>query len=122
MFPRALGQVPIKWCRGDFLDGVTAVSRTSVMLGAGSLVIAIDELLRAAAWDVFLTILSRLRATFERLHDRQADSLASCVSRKYGLSEAARGELAELKTSIGAATLIADIGRRVAENMRKWSF
>ena len=107
---------------GDFLDGVLAVSRTSVMLGADSLVAAIDQLLRAAEWNVFLTMLPRLRAAFDRLHDRQVDSLASCVARKYGLTEEARDRLIDLKTSIGAAALIADIDRRVAEIMRKWSF
>lgn len=107
---------------GDFLEGVLAVTRTSVMLGADSLVAAIDQLLRAAEWNVFLTMLPRLRAAFERLHDRQVDSLASCVSRKYGLTEEARDRLTDLKTSVGAAALIANIDRRVAEIMRKWSF
>ena len=107
---------------GDFLEGVLAVTRTSVMLGADALVAAIDQLLRAAEWNVFLTMLPRLRAAFERLHDRQVDSLASCVARSYGLSEAARDRLTDLKTSVGAAALIADIDRRVAEIMRKWSF
>ena len=107
---------------GDFLAGVLTGSRTSVMLGAESLVAAIDELLRAAEWDVFLTMLPCVRAAFEQLHDRQRDSLAACVARKYGLSEEARDRLTELKTSVGAAALIANIDRRVAEIMRKWSF
>ena len=107
---------------GDFLDGVLAVSRTSVMLGADALVGAINQLLQAAEWSVFLTMLPRLRAAFERLHDRQVDSLAACVARRYGLTEDAQDRLTELKTSIGAAALIADIDRRVAEIMRKWSF
>ncbi len=107
---------------GDFLEGVLAVSRTSVMLGADSLVAAIDQLLRAAEWDVFLTMLPRLRAAIDRLHDRQVDSLAACVARKYGLMEDAQERLTELSTSVGAAALLADIDRRVAAIMQKWSF
>jgi hypothetical protein len=106
---------------GDFLDGILAVSRTSVMLGAEPLVAAIDQLLRAAEWDVFLTMLPRLRAAFERLHDRQIHSLANVVARRYGLSRDEGDELTELKTSVEAATLIADIDRQVAELMTKWS-
>jgi len=107
---------------GDFLEGVLAVSRTSVMLGAKSLVRAIDELLRAADWNTFLTMLPRLRAAFERLHDRQVDSLAAAVARKYGLSPDHVEQLTELKTSVGAAAIIADIDRQVAEIMSKWGF
>ncbi len=107
---------------GEFLEGVLAVSRTSVMLGAESLVAAIDQLLKVAEWNVFLTMLPRLRAAFERLHDRQVDSLAACVARKYGLTEHATDQLTELSTSVAAAALLADIDRRVAEIMRKWSF
>ena len=61
---------------GDFVDGVMAVSRTSIMLGADALIQAIDDLLKSAPWEIFLAILPRLRAAFERLHDRQCDSLA----------------------------------------------
>lgn len=107
---------------GDFLEGVLAVSRTSVMLGADSLVAAVDQLLRAADWNVFLTMLPRLRAAFERLHDRQVDSLAASVARRYGLADDARDRLTELQTSVAAAALIADIDRRVAEILKKWSF
>lgn len=107
---------------GDFLDGVLAVSRTSVMLGADSLVAAIDQLLRAAEWNVFLTMLPRLRRAFERLHDRQVDSLSASVARQYGLKDDAREQLTELHTSVAAAALIADIDRRVAEILEKWSF
>lgn len=107
---------------GDFLEGVLAVSRTSVMLGAESLVRAIDELLRAADWNTFLTMLPRLRAAFERLHDRQVDSLAGAVARRYGLTPDHAEHLTELKTSVGAAAIIADIDRQVAEIMAKWGF
>ena len=107
---------------GDFIDGVMSVSRTSIMLGAESLTAAIDELLRAAEWDVFLTMLPRLRAAFERLHDRQVDSLAGAVARRYGLSNDEGGSLTELKTSVGAALLIADIDHKVSEIMKRWQF
>ncbi len=107
---------------GDFIDGVMSVSRTSIMLGAESLTAAIDELLRAAEWDVFLTMLPRLRAAFERLHDRQVDSLAGAVARHYGLSSTEGASLTELNTSVGAALLIADIDHKVSEIMQRWQF
>ena len=107
---------------GDFLDGVMSVSRTSIMLGAEALTAAMDTLLRAADWEVFLTMLPRLRAAFDRLHERQVDSLAGCVARRYGLADAGASQLTELKTSVGAALLIAQLDQRVAEIMKKWSF
>ncbi len=107
---------------GDFVDGVLAVSRTSIMLGADAIVKAMDELLRAAEWEVFLTMLPRMRAAFERMHARQVDSLAAVVARMYGLSEDQRESLLELNTSVGAAAVIADIDRRVSELMQNWSF
>ena len=107
---------------GDFIDGVMSVSRTSIMLGAESLTAAIDELLRAAEWDVFLTMLPRLRGAFERLHDRQVDSLAGAVARHYGLANDEGASLTELNTSVGAALLIVDIDRKVAEIMKRWQF
>ncbi|MBN1911517.1 MAG: hypothetical protein JW818_17375 [Pirellulales bacterium] len=106
---------------GDFVDGIMAVSRTSIMLGADALVGAIDDLLRAADWDVFLTMIPRLRAAFERLHERQCDAMAQRVAVRYGLSD--EGEsLTELRTSVGAAALIARIDRQVAEVMKEWEF
>ena len=45
---------------GDFLDGILAVSRTSILLGADALIGAIDELLHAAEWESFLTMLPRM--------------------------------------------------------------
>src|SRR5262249_36516404 len=74
---------------GDFLDGVIAASRTSIMLGAKSLITAVDELLRASSWESFLVMLPRIRAAFERLHERQIDSVAQTVAEHYGLSEPA---------------------------------
>ncbi|MBI1373392.1 MAG: hypothetical protein GC159_11740 [Phycisphaera sp.] len=103
---------------GDFLNGVMAVSRTAILLGAESLVRAVDELLSAAAWEPFLTMLPRLRAAFDRLHDRQRDALAGHVARLYGLAE--HESLTQIETSVSAAAMIADIDRRVAEIMKEW--
>ena len=59
----ALARAPIErmTTAGDFLDGIMAVSRTSILLGADPLIAAIDELLKAADWDAFLTMLPRMR-------------------------------------------------------------
>jgi hypothetical protein len=103
---------------GDLLDGILAVSRTSILLGAGALVGAVDELLRAADWDAFLTMVPRLRAAFDRLHAAQRDSLAAHVAERYGLADAE--ELTELRTSVAAAARLARIDRRVAEIMKEW--
>ncbi|HEY7158653.1 MAG TPA: DUF5682 family protein [Gemmataceae bacterium] len=105
---------------GDLLDGILAVSRTSILLGADALIGALDELLRAADWEPFLTMLPRLRAAFERLHAGQRESLAARVARRYGLAE--QESLTELRTSVGAAALFAAIDQRVAEIMMKWDF
>lgn len=118
----ALAKAPVSEMvtAGDFLDGVMAVSRTSIMLGADALINAIDELLRAAEWEVFLTMIPKMRAAFVRLHERQRESLAERVAQKYGLSD--KRALVELKTSVGAAARIADIDRRVAVIMKDWEF
>jgi hypothetical protein len=105
---------------GDLLDGILAVSRTSILLGADALIDALDELLRAASWEPFLTMLPRLRAAFERLHAGQRDSLAARVAQRYGLAE--QESLTELRTSVGAAALLAAIDRQVAEIMTTWDF
>ena len=105
---------------GDYVDGVMSVSRSSILLGADALLGALDELLRAADWDAFLTMLPRLRGAFERLHARQRDSLASRVAERYGLT--ATREALALHTSIGAATAIARIDARVRDIMKGWDF
>jgi hypothetical protein len=105
---------------GDVVDGILAVSRTSVLLGADALVGAIDELLRAANWDSFLLLLPRLRAAFERLHERDRDSLAQRVAVLHGL--AAAEEVTDLRTSVGAAARIARIDQEVDRIMQDWSF
>jgi hypothetical protein len=105
---------------GDFLDGVMAVSRTSILLGADALIGAIDELLRAAEWETFLVMLPRMRAAFERLHQRQVESVASRVAERYGLGE--QESLTELRTSVGSAAWLAGIDQRVAQILEKWQF
>jgi len=106
---------------GEFLDGAFAVSKTSLLLGADALIAAIDELLRAAPWDDFMTLLPKVRHAFERLHERQRLAFADRVSVKYGVTEAT--ELRELPaTSEGAAAYLATIDARVAAIMKDWTF
>jgi hypothetical protein len=106
---------------GEFLDGAFAVSKTSMLLGAEALVTAIDELLRAAPWDDFMTLLPKVRHAFERLHERQRLAFADRVATRYGLAEATA--ISELPTtSQGAAAYLATLDARVAEIMKEWSF
>jgi len=106
---------------GEFLDGAFAVSKTSMLLGADALVGAIDELLRAAPWDHFMTLLPKVRRAFERLHERQRLAFADRVATRYGL--AAAEEIAELPaTSTEAAAYMATVDARVAAIMKEWSF
>ena len=107
---------------GEFLDGVMATSRTAIMLGAQSLVEALDVLLRAASWEMFLTMLPRTRKAFERLHDRSRVAFADRVAQLYGLQEGEGDKLAQLDTSAGAAVWMARIDARVAEVMKEWDF
>lgn len=105
---------------GDFIHGVIAVSRASIMAGASGLVDAIDELLKAAEWEVFISMLPRIRAGMELLHTRHRDSLAQRVAEKYGLKETK--PLQTLQLSLGAAAKIAELDQRVARIMADWSF
>jgi hypothetical protein len=103
---------------GDLLDGMLSVSRTSILLGADSLVAAVDDLLKAAEWDPFLVMLPRLRAAFERLSRAQRDSLAGTVAKRYGLASAA-----EVRTAIGnlaATALVARLDAAVATTLKDW--
>jgi len=104
---------------GDFLDGVMAVSRTSIILGAQSLIAAIDELLRACQWNPFLVMLPKMRAAFERMHISHRDSLATRVAQMYGLEEG--GSIAELNISTSAAVTVARIDKQVADIMKDWN-
>ena len=103
---------------GDFLHGVLRVSKTAILLGAKSLVAAVDELLRAAQGETFLNIVPRLRAAFETLHERQRDSLASHVAELYGLKES--DSLRTLSASVGAARLMAELDAEAAAILSQW--
>ncbi|HWO24098.1 MAG TPA: DUF5682 family protein [Kofleriaceae bacterium] len=105
---------------GEFLDGAFAVAKTSILLGAGELVTAIDELIRTASWDQFVVLLPRVRHAFERLHDRQRGTFSERVAETYGIKEVA--EVAKLHTSVGAAVQMAAIDAEVAAIMKEWTF
>jgi hypothetical protein len=117
---RALAQAPVEimTTAGDFLDGILAVSRTSLLVNADDLVEALDDLLGAADWDPFLVMLPRLRAAFERLHRHHRDSLAANVAGRYGLAKST--QLTEMTTSLAAAAWIARLDARVADIMSQW--
>lgn len=119
-FVRALAKSPVETMvtAGDFLDGVMAVSRTSIMIGADPLIQAIDELLRAAEWDPFLVMLPKMRAAFERMHATHRDSLANRVSELYGLKEST--SISELRISADASVTVARIDKQVASIMKEW--
>ena len=104
---------------GEFLDGAFAVAKTSILLGAGELVTAIDELIRTATWDQFVVLLPRVRHAFERLNDRHRMTFSERVAESYGLREAA--VVAELNTSVGAAVQMAAIDAEVAAIMKEWT-
>ncbi len=118
---RALAKAPVSIMvtAGEMLDGIMAVSRTSIILGAESLIQAIDELLRASEWDPFLVMLPKMRAAFERMHASHRDSLATRVAQIYGLEEG--GSITELKISTSAAITVARIDKQVAEIMKDWN-
>jgi hypothetical protein len=81
-------------------------------------VAAVDELLRAADAQTFLNIVPRLRAAFETLHERQRDSLATCVAELYGIKESE--SVRTLATSIGAAHLMAELDAAAAAILKEW--
>jgi len=117
----ALAKAPVEIMvtAGDFLDGVMAVSRTSIMIGADSLIEAVDELLRAAEWDPFLIMLPKMRGAFERMHAGHRDSLASRLAQVYGLKDGSA--LTNLRLSQDAAVTVARIDQRVASIMKEWN-
>jgi hypothetical protein len=114
----ARGSVEQQIVAGDFLAGILRVSKTAILLGAKSLVAAVDELLQAAQGETFLCIVPRLRAAFETLHERQRDSLAMHVAELYGLKESE--SLRTLSTSAGAAQLMAELDAEAAAIMNQW--
>ncbi|MFO0847275.1 MAG: DUF5682 family protein [Gemmataceae bacterium] len=103
---------------GDLLDGMLAVSKTSILLGADALIAAIDDLLKAAEWEPFLVMLPRLRAAFERLGNAQRDSLAGTVARRYGLAGAE--DVRTMSGSLGATALVARLDAAVAKALDGW--
>ncbi len=106
---------------GEFLDGSFAVSKTSMLLGAEALVGAIDDLLRAAPWEHFMTLLPKVRRAFERLHERQRLAFADRVASRYGLSTTE--EISELPaTSSEAAAYMTTVDARVDAIMKEWTF
>ncbi len=114
----ALASVEVMVTAGDLLDGMLAVSQTSLMLGADALVVAVDDLLKAAEWDPFLVMLPRLRAAIERLSNAQKNSLAGTVARHYGL--AGSEDLRALSGSLGATALVARLDAAVATTLKDW--
>lgn len=106
---------------GDFIQGVIMVSRVAISMGATELVAAIDELLGAADWEIFTTMLPKMRAGMEGIHARHRVALAKEVAIRYGLEED-DSALQELTVSVEEATEIANIDRVVGEIMNKWSF
>jgi hypothetical protein len=103
---------------GDLLDGMLAVSRTSILLGADALVAAVDDLLQAAEWDPFLVMLPRLRAAFERLNEPQRDSLAATVARRYGLDSVE--DVRSMSGTLAATALVARLDAAVATVLKDW--
>jgi hypothetical protein len=103
---------------GEFLDGMLASGRTSLLLGADHLVAAMDELLRAADHDAFLLMLPRLRSAFDRLHERQRSTLADRVARRYGLKEAE--QLTRLSATVAATALVARLDEVASRVLAEW--
>jgi hypothetical protein len=103
---------------GDLLDGMLAVSRTSILLGADALIGAVDDLLKAAEWDPFLIMLPRLRAAFERLAESQRDALAGTVAKRYGLASSA--DIRAVTHNLAATALVARIDASVATILNDW--
>jgi hypothetical protein len=107
---------------GDFLHGMLQTSRTAVLLGADAIVAAIDELLRSAEWEQFLTLLPRARGAFEGMHDRTRVSLADRVAVRYGLRADIGDAIARLETNAAVAVQLVMLDKRVAELMKDWEF
>lgn len=103
---------------GDLLDGMLAVSRTSVMLGAEALVGAVDDLLKAADWESFLVMLPRLRAAIERLGKSQKESLAGTVAKRYGLG--GHEDVTAMPAGLSATALVARLDAAVAATLKDW--
>lgn len=107
---------------GDFLSGVMETSKTALLLGADPIVRAIDELLRVASWEQFLTLLPRTRGAFEAVHDRSRVALGDRVASLYGLKDDDTAAVTRLETSVDTAAKLSEIDARVGQIMKDWSF
>ncbi|MBO6934429.1 MAG: hypothetical protein JJ863_05625 [Deltaproteobacteria bacterium] len=103
---------------GDFLGGVLAVSRATLMVGARALVAAVDEVLRAVQRETFLTMAPRMRAAIEELRETQKNLLADEVGRLYG--ESGDDIRQELSLSTEAAALLSELDAEAARIMDAW--
>lgn len=103
---------------GEFLDGVLASCRTSLLLDADRLVGAVDDLLRAADHGPFLMMLPRLRTAFSRLHARQRQTLTDHVVRRYGLRD--REQVTVLTTSVSGGAMLARLDGHAGRILAEW--
>ena len=103
---------------GEFLDGMLASCRTSVLLGAEHLVAAVDDLLNAADHESFLVMLPRLRSAFDRLHERQRSTLADRVASRYGLKDAE--EVTRLSATVAVTALVARLDEQAGRILAEW--
>jgi hypothetical protein len=103
---------------GEFLDGMLAACRTSLLLGADHLVDAVDQLVRAADNEAFLVMLPRMRAAFERLHERQRTTFAERVAQRYGLKQVE--QIVRLGTSVAAGVLMARFDEQTGRILAEW--
>lgn len=114
----ARGPEEVQIQAGDFLGGVLAVSRATLMVGARALVAAVDEVLRAAGRETFLTMAPRMRGAIEELRETQKNLLADEVGRLYGESGETVRE--ELSLSTEAAALLSELDAEAARIMDGW--
>lgn len=65
-----------------------------------------------------LIMLPRMRAAFERLHERRRLTLADKVARRYGIKEAE--ELTQLGTSVEAGAVMARLDEETGRILAEW--
>lgn len=100
-----------------FIEGVIALSHTSILLGAKEIITAIDQLLETAEQPVFEQMMVHLRAAFERLNQVQRLRLADVVAQHYGLTAS---EQLNLNASVATAKAFARLDNQVADIMHHW--
>lgn len=101
----------------QFVNGVIALSQTSILLGAKEIVQSLDLLLEHAADDVFDIMVVHFRSAFMLLGSAQRMRLADVVAQHYGLREA---EDLQLNTSLQSVQVFAELDQQVASIMRNW--